>query len=130
MNATVDATVELKSLHQLVPMAFVQDVERSIGFYERLGFRVERAEGKPGTRVWVWLSNGGAHLMLAVGSRPSSAGAQDILLALYTDEIVEYRKGLIARGVDVGPLTYPEYLPKGQFRIADPDGFDLSVVGR
>jgi hypothetical protein len=54
-------------------------------------------------------------------------GAQDVLFYLYATDVVEYRNNLMARSVEVGPLTHPEYLPKGEFRMTDPDGYCLAV---
>jgi hypothetical protein len=52
---------------------------------------------------------------------------QDILFWFYATDVVEYRTNLKGRGVDVGPMTFPEYLPKGEFRMTDPDGYCLAV---
>ncbi len=127
MNAAALPNPQLQTLRELVPMAHVEDIERSIKFYAELGFKVSNADGQPGARGWVWLTNGRAHLMLVRSARPLNPDAQDILFYMYATDVVEYRNQLLACGVNVGPLKYPEYLPKGEFRINDPDGYCLMV---
>lgn len=127
MEATTDVLTQTKPLRELVPLAHVRDIETSIAFYEQIGFKVSNSDGKPGARGWVWLTNGRAHLMLARSARPLNPDAQDILYYFYATDIVEYRNGLIKRGIDAGPLTHPEHLLKGEFRITDPDGYCLLV---
>ena len=39
----------------LVPMLPVSDVERSVAFYERLGFAVGNRVPRDGTMHWAWL---------------------------------------------------------------------------
>jgi hypothetical protein len=34
---------------------------------------------------------------------------------------------LLASGVDVSAITYPNYMPKGEIRIEDPDGYVLLI---
>jgi catechol 2,3-dioxygenase-like lactoylglutathione lyase family enzyme len=118
---------QMQTLRELVPMAHVEDIERSIAFYAELGFKVSNADGQPGKRGWVWLTNGRAHLTLARTSRPMNPGAQDILFYMYASDVADYRNHLLARGIEAGPLKYPEYLRKGEFRIDDPDGYCLMV---
>jgi len=127
MNTADIAGSPVETLRQLVPMAHVEEMERSIKFYGQLGFKVSNADGQPGSRGWAWLTNGRAHLMLLRSDRPMNPAAQDVLFYLYATDVVEYRSSLMARGVEVGPLTHPEYLPKGEFRMTDPDGYCLAV---
>lgn len=127
MNTDTIPAAQLQTLRELVPFAHVEDIERSIRFYEQLGFKVSNADGEPGKRRWVWLTNGRAHVMLARTARPLNPDAQDILFYVYAPDVVEYRNQLMARGIKVGPLKHPEHLPKGEFRIDDPDGYCLMV---
>src|SRR5579864_3654804 len=127
MNHAPVAAAQLQTLREVVPLAHVEDIERSVKFYGQLGFKISNSDGQPGARGWVWLTNGRAHLMLARTHRPMNPSAQDILFYFYGPDVVEYRNNLIARGVEVGPLKHPDYLPKGEFRINDPDGYCLMV---
>ena len=111
----------------LVPMAHVADVARAIEFYRQLGFETRSTLTPVDQPVWAWMQNGKAHLMLARSARPMNPGAQDVLFYLYAADVAAYRDELAARGITVGPLTYPAYMPEGEFRIDDPDGYCLLV---
>jgi len=37
------------------------------------------------------------------------------------------REHLVASGVRVSPITYPDYMPKGEIRVDDPDGYTLLI---
>ncbi|HVP56183.1 MAG TPA: VOC family protein [Candidatus Eisenbacteria bacterium] len=115
------------SLRGLVPMAHVEDVARSIEFYQQLGFETRNTVKNDGQLVWAWVDNGKAHLMLVRSARPMDPGAQDVLFYLYAPDVAAYRGELAARGIRVGPLTYPSYMPEGEFRIDDPDGYCFLV---
>lgn len=127
--ATASNAVRAGQLAGVVALAHVADVARSIEFYEKLGFRVANTV-KDGERLqWASLElNGAAQLMLARSGRPMNPGAQDVLFYLYASNIAEYRKGLEAQGIAVGELQYPFYSPRGEFRVTDPDGYDLFIA--
>jgi predicted enzyme related to lactoylglutathione lyase len=115
------------SLRSLVPMAHVADVQRSVKFYELLGFEVKNTVQNDGQVQWAWLHNGGAHVMLTRSGRPMNPGAQDVLFYMYTPDVAAYRTELESKGVKVGPIKYQFYSPRGEFRIDDPDGYTLFV---
>jgi catechol 2,3-dioxygenase-like lactoylglutathione lyase family enzyme len=48
------------AVSDLVPFAHVADVDRSVAFYERLGFAVLHEVAAEGRRIWAWLERGGA----------------------------------------------------------------------
>jgi hypothetical protein len=56
------------------------------------------------------------------------ADAQQVLFYLYANDRVAVRNRLIAAGVKVGEIGYPEYLPKGEFQTSDPDGYVLMIA--
>jgi hypothetical protein len=108
-------------------MAHVADVGRAIDFYRQLGFETRSTFAPEGTTVWAWLTNGKAHLMVTRADGPVNAGEQAVLFYLYSPNLAAYRAELAAREVKVGPITYPFYMPEGEFRIEDPDGYVLLV---
>jgi catechol 2,3-dioxygenase-like lactoylglutathione lyase family enzyme len=116
-------------LNSLVPMAFVASVRRSIEFYGKLGFEERNTHTSEGgvEPVWAWLSSGGAHLMLARASEPVDPGKQAVLFYVYCADVSAFRSLLIEAGLDVGPIQYPFYAPRGEFRVTDPDGYVLMV---
>jgi len=114
----------------LVPMAHVQSVAASIAFYRRLGFEVENtftpAEQKEPS--WAILSSDRAQLMLARASEPVIPSRQAVLFYAYCDDVAALRESLLAEGVEAGPIQYPFYAPRGEFRIQDPDGYVIMVT--
>ncbi|HEY6065531.1 MAG TPA: VOC family protein [Thermoanaerobaculia bacterium] len=118
-------------VRSLVPMAFVRSVADSIAFYGKLGFEARNtfsAEGRT-EPTWAWLeSEGGASLMIALASHPVTAEQQAILFYLYCDDVETTRARLERAGVGVGPITYPFYAPRGEFRVPDPDGYVLMIT--
>jgi catechol 2,3-dioxygenase-like lactoylglutathione lyase family enzyme len=117
-----------RKLAGLVPMAHVADVKRAIEFYQLLGFEVKNKVENEGRLQWAWLQNGKADLMLARSGREMNPGAQDILFYMYAPDVAGYRAELEAKGVKVGPMSYPFWSPRGEFRIDDPDGYTLFVA--
>jgi len=111
----------------LVPMAHVVDVGRSIDFYGQLGFETRNKLEQDRQIFWAWLTNGKAHLMLSRADGAVNAGEQAVLFYLYAPDVASYRAELAARGIKVGPIIYPFYMPEGEFRIDDPDGYCLLV---
>jgi len=59
--------------------------------------------------------------------RPINAEGQAVLFYLYAPDVAAYRAELMEGGVRVGLLTYPTYMPEGEFRVHDPDGYVLLV---
>lgn len=117
------------SVQAITAMLHVHSVPRSIAFYEKLGFAVGNTHAPEGSAepVWAWLKSGNAHVMLAKASDPVDSGQQAVLLYLYCPDVAEFRAQLVARGVEAGPITFPFYAPKGEFRVQDPDGYALMV---
>ena len=116
-------------------MIHVNDVDRSAEFYRLLGFEIGNFVPKSGPKQWAWLYQlktpnwkTGANLMITRTGRPLNPGAQDVLFYLYAQDLVTLRKELLANGVKAGEIRYPEYLPQGEFRVDDPDGYCLMVA--
>jgi catechol 2,3-dioxygenase-like lactoylglutathione lyase family enzyme len=122
----------MTTLDSLVPMVFVQSVSQSIAFYAKLGFDVGHSFTPPGDAEpsWAWLRSGGANLMITRASHPVDASQQAVIFCIYCDDVHAFWKALQLAGVKVGEIEYPPYHPGGQFRLADPDGFDISVAHR
>jgi hypothetical protein len=108
-------------------MVHVEKVGRSIEFYRQLGFTLIETLGPDDDLRWAWLQSGQARLMLVRSARPMNPSAQDVLFYLYATDVASYRKELAALGVSVSPLTHPDHMPAGEFRIDDPDGYCLLV---
>lgn len=115
-------------IRSIVPMAHVASVPRSIEFYEKLGFEVGNTFTPEGLRepFWASLASGKAHLMVA--KAPVIPEQQAVLFYLYFDDVAATRAALEKAGVAAGPIKYPFYAPRGEFRVADPDGYALMIT--
>ena len=112
----------------LIPMAHVADVQRSADFYRLLGMEVRGSlRDSSGGLRWMHVACEDAHLMLARASGPIEAGDQAVLFYLYSPNLIELRKQLLASGVEVSDITYPQYMPKGEVRLEDLDGYVLLI---
>ena len=112
----------------LTPMAHVADVQRSVSFYELLGLKVRNTlEAADGTLVWAHVECELAELMFARADEPVVATQQGVLFYLYSPDLVALREHLLAKGVGASAITYPSYMPKGEMRLEDPDGYVLLI---
>lgn len=132
-------------VHRLVPYAHVADVQASLAFYELLGFTPQRVMADPGGRAfWALAQSGQAELMLARASGPIDPEQQAVLFYMYAADVAGLRRHLLDRGLrdggvyqgrrmpDDGPrsvfeVAHPDYMPAGEIRIADPDGYVILV---
>lgn len=86
----------------LVAMAHVESVARSIDFYSKLGFSVRdtfepEGEDEP---TWASLYADRAELMVTHGERSANADERSVLFYLYCDDVAEH-----------GPRSRPRVLP-------------------
>jgi hypothetical protein len=119
----------------LVPFVQVHDVERSAAFYALLGFAIGNRQPREGRMQWAWLYTPGApdwrrgaNLMLSRSERAIDPAAQRVLFYVYVSDLPALRARLVEAGQTPGPIEFPEYLPKGEFPIHDPDGYVLMVA--
>ena len=113
---------------ELIPMAQVQDVQRSADFYRLLGMEVrESLRNSFGVLQWIDLVCERAQLMLTRASLPVVAGQQAVLFYLYSPDLPALREHLLAKGSNVSSIAYPEYMPNGEMRVEDPDGYVLLI---
>ena len=116
-------------------MIRVAEVERSTEFYRLLGFEIGNHVPRAGPMHWAWLYapkaadwKRGPNLMLTRSARTIDASAQEVLFYLYAADLKSLRSSLLAKGVNCGEITYPDYLPNGEFRLQDPDGYTLMIA--
>jgi hypothetical protein len=65
--------------------------------------------------------------MLARSSGPIVAADQVVLFYLYTPDLVALREQVLAKGITVSAISYPDYMPDGEIRLEDPDGYVILV---
>lgn len=129
-------------VHTLIPMAHVADVESSLAFYASLGFApVNVLRDAHAAMRWAMLRSGDAAIMLARASGPIDAERQAVLFYMYTHDVAALRVALLGAGVTdatagahtqahgpkVFPITHPDYMPAGEMRLIDPDGYVILV---
>jgi hypothetical protein len=119
----------------LVPMLPVQSVERSAAFYALLGFAVGNRVPATGEMGWAWLYapnvldwRRGPNLMLTCSECVVEPPSQPILFYLYATDLVALRDELVRAGQNPGAICYPAYLPRGEFKLSDPDGYQLMLA--
>jgi len=74
------------------------------------------------------LESHAARLMLTLADAPVDRERQAIFFYAYCDDVPSFRDRLISEGLAVGPIEYPFYCPRGQFRVVDPDGILVMVT--
>lgn len=134
-----------QAVNNLVPFVHVYDIARSIAFYAKLGFELIDSKADPHARIfWAYLRGDRAELMLGSASGPIDADLQSVLLYMYSKDVQGLRTHLLTQGLrdageytghrtaDDGPsavhtVAHPPYMPAGELRITDPDGYVILV---
>jgi catechol 2,3-dioxygenase-like lactoylglutathione lyase family enzyme len=111
----------------LVPFILVNDVARSIAFYEALGFtEVKRHESNGRLEFAGMEASPAAKLMLARVDEVPTWDEEDRgpgFLYLYTPDIEAFRRELQRRGIEPGEIEDgPGPGPSRQLCVRDPDG--------
>jgi catechol 2,3-dioxygenase-like lactoylglutathione lyase family enzyme len=108
------------------PMLHVEDMERSIRFYEVLGFELIDTQGEP--PGWARLHCEGASIMLFRAEEPLHPSRAMTPLYMYTADLSAFRDHLLANGVDASPIHHPPYMRSGEITVKDPDGVPVFVA--
>ena len=113
---------------ELVPLAQVLDVERSLAFYQKLGLRVGgRTRDQNIDFAGLRTESGRTVLMLSRGKGPIAPKEQRALFYLYTRDLPTLREKLLCDGIDVPPIVKREYMERGEIEITDPDGYCVLI---
>jgi catechol 2,3-dioxygenase-like lactoylglutathione lyase family enzyme len=132
-------------LQTFVPYVHVTDVQASIDFYLRFGLTLQSRFGPEGAPYWARMQRPGCDLMLAKASGPIDPRSQAVLFYLHVTDVRGFREAMLAAGLQDGgvyggtaegefprngmvfEVAYPEYMPAGEARVHDPDGYVLLV---
>jgi len=135
---TEDSATASAPISSIVAMIRVSDVMNSAKFYHHLGFEIGNAVPREHPPFnWAWLyqpksSNWktGANLMLVSSEVPGTteSRAKTVLFYLYARNMKLLREELLATGFNVSDIGHPPYLPEGEFRVEDPDGYTLMIA--
>lgn len=109
-------------------MFHVAEIEKSIPFYELLGFKTIDAEGC-NPLAWARLHcEDGSAVMFLRAEHPIDSAAQAFMIYMYTPDLAGLRERLLANGVKVSAIKYPPYMPSGMINLADPDGYKIEIA--
>ncbi len=126
---------------------------RLLGFSVDSRHPAPAAAGGPAPRtVWASASCGGARIMFALASGRVDPAAQAVLFYVHTKDLAGLRQHLLASGVTdageydpespgrrsalwgtareaglVSTIRRPFYMPEGEMRVEDPDGYTMLV---
>jgi hypothetical protein len=112
----------------LVPFVHVEDVERSIAFYQHLGFIVTSVYKYRERAVWAALQSEGAELMLTRDGDSIDPAGQGVLFYLYSPDLAALRVQLLASGINAGEIEDGTPGPRQEMKVTDPDGYVLMVA--
>ncbi|MGA2414479.1 MAG: hypothetical protein ABSF59_08515 [Candidatus Sulfotelmatobacter sp.] len=76
---------------------------------------------------WAHIECEQAHRMLSRAENPVAARQRSVLFDRYAPNLIALRQPLIAAAGSVSPGTYPQYMPKGEVRLEDPNGYCLRI---
>jgi hypothetical protein len=113
---------------RLVPFVHVEDVERTIAFYQHLGFVVASVYKYRERAVWAALQSGDAEMMVSTDGDPIDPAGQGVLFYLYSDDLAGLRGQLLASRVEAGEIEDGTPGPHQEMRVIDPDGYVLMIA--
>lgn len=109
------------------PVFHVAEIERSLRFYELLGFvTIDTDRAKP--LGWARVHCEGGALMFLRAEEPMDNSPRGVPLYMYTPDLIALREQLLAAGVKVPPIDHPEYARAGEICVSDPDGYLILVA--
>src|SRR6476620_17160 len=112
----------------LIPFVHVADGQRSIGFYEKLGFTARDTHEHDTGLDWAALESSQAQLMVARATAPVEADQQAVLFYLYSKDLADLREHLVAEGVAGGAIREGTPGPRREMALTDPDGYCLMIA--
>ena len=114
---------------------YVKNLNKTVKFYETLGFETRKSEADHATLYsnWFWIDflaigkNERTKFAKGVDSSPKGTG---VFLYLSVDNVDEFHAHLISSGLK--PSAIPQDQPWGnrEFNLRDPDGYNLVIFKR
>jgi hypothetical protein len=131
-------------------MVHVADVDAAEQFYALLGFQSDsRYEGDDGVTNFAGMNSGKARLFLTRAGEPIIPSQQAVLFYKYSHHVIGLREHLLVRGLEDGrvppglrkrgeeghmpeknavyAICHPFYMPEGELRVQDRDGYTILV---
>jgi catechol 2,3-dioxygenase-like lactoylglutathione lyase family enzyme len=125
--------MKLKSVSGIT--CYVKNVNRTVKFYETLGFAFRKREPNHATAYlnWFWIDflsiDKEARPEFRKEAKPGNKGA-GVFLYLSVENVDDFHKGLLSKGLK--PSSEPRDSPGGnrEFILRDPDGYKLVIFKR
>ena len=115
-------------VRQLWPLLFVQDIQRSVGFYrDRLGFTLAGQADAQGRMFWCRLERGGSSIMLQQAEAedgPAQWRGHGVGFYFICDDADSMYAELTSRGLQLDPPKVADYGMKQLF-VPEPDGYSI-----
>ena len=115
------------AIRELVPLLFVQDIARSVAFYQQLGFSVAGTWEPDGKLAWCRLEREGSAIMLQQAEEedgPAEGRGRGVGLFFNCDDVDALHAEFISAEVKTAPPHVAFYGMK-QIFLKDPDGYEL-----
>lgn len=108
------------------PMLHVASVERSMAFYQHLGFVTVDTEGKREIE-WARMHCSCGDVMFLRAEVHIDPLVQGFFFYLYTPDLPGLRQHLLKQGILVSEIQHPLYMPSGIVSLNDPDGYRIEI---
>src|SRR5262245_23270417 len=116
------------TVRELVPLLFVQDIERSVAFYrDNLGFEIRGKWEPDGKLSWCRLQRDHSALMLQQATEedePAEGRGRGVGFCFICDDAAAVHAELCGRGLQLNAPEVAFYGMKQLF-LKDPDGYEL-----
>jgi glyoxylase I family protein len=115
------------TVREVVPLLMVEGIQRSVAFYEQLGFELMQKWEPQGNLAWCRLQRDDSALMLQQATDedgPAAGRGYGVGFYFICDDAAALHDELRSRGVPVDPPTAAFY-GMNQIFLKDPDGYEL-----
>jgi len=114
-------------VEEIVPLFFVEEIDRSVAFYKQLGFELAREWSPDGKLTWCRLQRGGAAVMLQQACEedgPVAGRGRGVIFYFNCADVDTIHREFIASGLQL-PAPKIAFYGEKQIHFHDPDGYEL-----
>ena len=114
----------------------VKDLDRSIAFYEKLGYSLADKKASPQGNSLAFLELPGNDVFLELCYSPDYTATcpEDLMhTALGVSDIIDYCDGVEKSGIEIWPSGWREKFASSDKKMAfvtDPDGYEVEILER
>lgn len=107
---------------RVTPMIHVEDVRKTVAWYEAIGFRRLGEFEEDGEVTWAEVAFGSGRVMFSSGGRPGSPVRREVDLYVHTEKVDELHARLASR-VEVIEPPHDTFYGMRELIIRDVNGF-------